>query len=145
MRDEKGRGNKFLARYEGPFEIIKKISAVAYHLRMPASYGMHPVLNIKHLERYQESPSEFGDHPQLKENRLHFDALPEYEVDKIVAKCMHKGRNRRKILIYRVHYTNYGPEGDSWETKQNLKNAPKVLEDWEKLKALLKKKSKATK
>ena len=63
LRDEKGRGNKFLTRYEGPFEIMKKISAVAYCLCMPALYGMHPVLNIEHLERYQESPSEFRDHP----------------------------------------------------------------------------------
>lgn len=58
LKDEKGRGNKLLARYKGPFEIIKKISAVAYC--MPASYWMHPVLNIEHLEKYQESPSEFG-------------------------------------------------------------------------------------
>lgn len=37
LRDEKGRGEKFLAKYEGPFEIMKKVSAVAYRLRMPAS------------------------------------------------------------------------------------------------------------
>lgn len=30
LRDEKGRGDTFLARYEGPFEITKKVSAVAY-------------------------------------------------------------------------------------------------------------------
>ena len=41
LRDEKGRGDKLLARYEGPFEIMKKISAVAYRLRMP---GSHPWL-----------------------------------------------------------------------------------------------------
>ena len=93
LRDEKGRGDKLLARYEGPFEIMKKISVVAYRLRMPGSYGMHPVLNIEHLERYQESPSEFGNQPQLKTNRLSFDALPEYEVDKIVAEHTRKGRN----------------------------------------------------
>ena len=52
LRDEKGRGNKLLARYQGHFEIMKKISAVAYRLRMPASYGMHPVLNIQQLEKY---------------------------------------------------------------------------------------------
>ena len=82
FRDEKGRGDKLLTRYEGPFEIMKKVSAVAYRLCMPGSYGMHPVINIEHLEKYQESPSKFGDCPQLKTNRLSFDALPEYEVDK---------------------------------------------------------------
>ena len=63
LRDKKGRGDKLLARYEGPFEIMEKISAVAYRLRMPASYGMHPVLNIEHLEKYQEPPKEFGERP----------------------------------------------------------------------------------
>ena len=55
LGDERGRGDKLLAKYNGPFEISKKISAVAYRLRMPGSYGMHPVLNIEHLEKYQES------------------------------------------------------------------------------------------
>ena len=75
-------------------------------------------------------------------NRLDFDALPEYEVEKIVAKRMRKGRNGRKILIYRLRYTGYGPDSDTWETKQNLKNAPEILQDWEKLKAHQKRKSK---
>ena len=43
-------------RYDGPFEIIKKISLVSYRLRMPASYRIHSVLNIVHLERYRVFP-----------------------------------------------------------------------------------------
>lgn len=78
-------------------------------------------------------------------NRPNFDALPEYEVDKIVAERTRKGRNRRRIPIYHMRYTNYGPEGDTWETRQNLKNAPEVLYEWEKVKALQKKKSKMVK
>ena len=124
---------------------MKKVSAVAYRLRMPGSYGMHPVLNIEHLEKYQESPVEFGERPTLKTNRLDFDALPEYEVDRIVAERTRKGRNGRRIPIYRLRYTNYGPEGDTWETKQNLKNAPEVLHEWEKFKALQKQKLKSMK
>ena len=142
LRDEKGRGEKLLAKYDGPFEILKKVSAVAYRLRMPASYGMHPVLNIQHLEKYQESPSEFGERLQLKMNRENFDALPEYEVDRIVAERTKKGRNGRRIAIYRVRYTNYGPESDTWETRRNLKNALEILEEWEKFKTLQKKTSK---
>ena len=102
LKEEKGRGDKLLTRYKGPFEIIQKISAITYCLRMPASYGMHPVLNIEHLEKYQESPSEFGERPKLTPKRLSFNELPEYEVDQIVAERTRKGRNRRKIPIYRV-------------------------------------------
>ena len=56
LRSEKGRGKKLSMRYDGPFEIIKKISPVSYRLQMPASYGIHPVLNIAHLEKYCVPP-----------------------------------------------------------------------------------------
>ena len=64
---------------------MKKLSPVSYRLKMPASYGIHPVLNIDHLEKYQASPTEFGVWPQKSLNHEDFDELPEYEVDKIVA------------------------------------------------------------
>ena len=77
LRAEKGRGRKLLMKYDGPFEIIKKISPISYRLRMPASYGIHPVLNIAHLEKYQTSPPEFGEQPQKSLNREDFDDLLE--------------------------------------------------------------------
>jgi len=52
-------------KYNGPFGIMKKISAVSYRLKMPASYGIHLVLNIAHLEKYQTSPPEFNTIPDL--------------------------------------------------------------------------------
>jgi hypothetical protein len=63
LRKEKGRGKKLLIKYDGPFEVNRKLSPVTYQLRMPASYGIHPVLNIAHLEAYSQSPKEFGERP----------------------------------------------------------------------------------
>ena len=37
LRTEKRRGRKSLMKYDGPFEIIKKICPISYRLRMPAS------------------------------------------------------------------------------------------------------------
>ena len=48
-------------KYDGPFEIIQKLSAVSYRLQMPESYRIHPILDIEHLEKYQPSPAEFGN------------------------------------------------------------------------------------
>lgn len=92
LRTEKGRGNKLLMKYDGPFEIIQKLSPVSYRLRMPASYGIHPVLNIAHLEKYKESPEEFGPRPRKNLNRDDFDVEPEYDVDEIVGESWRKGR-----------------------------------------------------
>ena len=61
LRNETGRGKKLLMKYDGPFEVIQKLSAVSYRLRMPESYGIHPILNIAHLEKYQPSPAKFGN------------------------------------------------------------------------------------
>jgi hypothetical protein len=117
-------------KYDGPFEIMKKISAVSYRLKMPASYGIHPVLNIAHLEKYQSSPPEFGDRPQKSLNREDFDELPEYEVDKIIAERRKKGRNGRRVLQYLTRFKEYSEEYDEWLTGNQLKNAPEALELW---------------
>jgi len=107
LKSKKGQGKKLLMKSDGPFEVIKKISPVSYHLRMPASYRIHPALNIAHLEKYQTSPPEFGVWPQRSLNRKDFDELPEYEVDKIVAKQRKKGQNGKRILQYLTCFKGY--------------------------------------
>ena len=52
---------------------------------MPESYGIHPMLNIAHLEKYQPSPAEFGNRPTKSLNRANFNELPEYKVEMIIA------------------------------------------------------------
>ena len=100
FRDEKGQGDKLLTKYKGPFEIIQKLSSVSYRLCMPASFGMHPVLNIEHLEKYQESPEEFGERSKIRMKWMDFEELPEYQVECIVAESWRKGRNSKHIPIY---------------------------------------------
>ena len=48
-------------KYDRPFEIIQKLSAISYQLQMPESYRIHPVLNIVCLEKYQPSPAKFSN------------------------------------------------------------------------------------
>jgi len=80
-------------KYDGPFEVIWKLSGVSYQLQMPESYGIHPTLNIMHLEKYQLSPVKFSNQPTKSFNWADFDKLPEYEVEKIIAEHHKKGRN----------------------------------------------------
>ena len=91
LRSKTSQEKKLLMRYNKPFEIVKNVSHVSYRLRMPAFYGIHPVLNIMHLEKYNASPLEFSTLPQKSLNREDFNTLPEYEVEKIVAECWKKG------------------------------------------------------
>ena len=132
LKSKKGQGKKLLMKYDGPFKIMKKLSPVSYRLRMPASYGIHPVLNIAHLEKYQASPTEFGVWPQESLNREDFNELPEYEVDKIVAERRKKGRNGKQILQYLTCFKGYSEEFDEWLMENQLKNALEPLKNWKK-------------
>src|SRR6202050_4005013 len=66
---------------------------------MPSSYGIHPILNIAHLEKYQSTPTEFGERPVKNLNREDFNNLPEYEVERIITEWKKKGRNGRWIIV----------------------------------------------
>lgn len=122
-------GKKLNQRYDGPFEIMEKISPVAYRLRLPSSYGMHNVLNITHLERYQLSPTELGPRTDRDKQRQGKAAI-EWEIDGIIAETRRK-RGQRRVPYYRVRYAGFGPEHDEWIPRSWLRNAPSILRDWD--------------
>jgi len=130
LRNEKGRGRKLLMKYDGPFEVIQKLSPVSYRLRMPASYGIHPIINIAHLEKYQPSPTEFGNRPTKNLNREDFEALPEYKVDKIITERRKRSKNGRRIIQYLTRFKGYTADSNKWLTLSQLKNTPDILEQW---------------
>ena len=117
-------------KYEGPFEIIRKLSPVSYQVRLPASYGMHPILNIAHLEKYEESPREFGDRPKKSLEREDFDLLEEFEVDRIIDESTKKGRNGKRVPIFKTRFVGYDPDDTEWLTKTQLRNAPEKMAAW---------------
>jgi hypothetical protein len=128
LGSEKGAGQKLLKRYDGPFEIMDKLSAITYRLRLPGSYRIHPIINIAHLEPYHQSPPKFGFRKTIPFQRAQASDR-EWEVDSIVAEKTRKVGNR-KVPLYRVRYSGFGPEDDEWIPKSYLKNAPGVLRDW---------------
>jgi hypothetical protein len=130
LRSEKGRGRKLLMKYDGPSEVIQKLCPVSYWLWMPASYGIHPIINIAHLERYQPSPAKFGNWPTKNLNCEDFEALPECEVNKIFTEWRKRSKNCWKIIQYLTQFKGYTPDSDKWLTSSQLKNVPEILEQW---------------
>ena len=61
-----GKGVKLTRRFEGPFEVINKLSNITYQLRIPHKYDIHPVLSIAHLEKYTPSSNKFGERNSLE-------------------------------------------------------------------------------
>lgn len=99
---------------------------------MPASYGMHPVVNITHLEPYLESLDEFGVRPRKNLTREDFDQLPEFEVERIIDEKFSQTRKGKRQRLFLTQFVGYGPKYDEWLSKSHLKNTPEVLRDWEK-------------
>jgi hypothetical protein len=116
-------------RYDGPFEVMQKISDVAYRIRLPASYGIHPVINIAHLESYNRDESN-ENHPKRHLNRKDFIENPEFEVKQILGEKWIK-RGKRRVKKYKVRFVSYGPEWVEWLSRQALTNAPDILKEWE--------------
>ena len=129
---KQGVAGNYSWKYDGPFEIIQKLSAVSYRLWMPESYGIHPMLNIAHLEKYQPSPVEFGNWPTKSLNHADFDKLPEYEVEMIITDWRKKGRKGRYVVEYLTRFKGYNADSDEWLNSRQLRNAPKIVEVWHK-------------
>ena len=131
LRADARKGKKLTMRYEGPFEILQKMGPNTYRLRMPASYGIHPVLNLVHLEPYTPSDPALGSRPFKETSREDFNALPEFEVDSIIVERWRRARNGRRIQELLTKFTSYDSTYDEWLTRKQLKNAPDRLREWD--------------
>jgi hypothetical protein len=118
-------------KFDGPFEILEKISPVTYRLRLPEAYRMHPVLNIAHLERYVSSEAEFGERPIRHLNRLDFLEQPEFEVEAVLDSKWRRVRNGRRIELLLTKFVGYDHSFNEWLTRRQLRNAPEILRRWD--------------
>ena len=123
-------------RFDGPFEVLQKLGPSTYRLRMPASYGLHPVLNIAHLKRYTSSDPIFGSRPVKNLRRADFTALPEYEVECVVKERWRKARNGRRVQQLLTRFVGYDASYDEWLSRSQLRNAPDILRDWDSRKSI---------
>jgi hypothetical protein len=117
--EKKGFGKKLMPQYLGPFEVLEVVSPTAYRIRLPDAYGMHNVINVEHLKPYHGTTA--SNRPYIPNPRNMVPSSKEYDV----AEEWRKGR-----LYYRVHWTGYNIENDTWQMAYNLWNVPEILQQW---------------
>ena len=115
-------------RCTGPFEILRQINPVAYELRLPPSWRIHPVF---HVSLIHPATIDKSLHPVIVDDTLRpppdlIDDQEEYEVESILD---HKhGKCRRQYL---VKWKGYPLSEVSWQSKSDLKHARDILLDYE--------------
>jgi RNase H-like domain found in reverse transcriptase/Reverse transcriptase (RNA-dependent DNA polymerase)/Integrase zinc binding domain/Chromo (CHRromatin Organisation MOdifier) domain/Retroviral aspartyl protease len=128
------RAPKLAPRHYGPFQIIRKVGQVAYELKLPDLWKIHPVFHVSKLKTNSEGNEEFPDRecevtrppPQLQEE----SSTQEYEVDRIIG-VRTKGREK-KAKEYLVLWKGYPEWERTWEPEKNLQNAKEAISDFER-------------
>jgi hypothetical protein len=126
LKDYQRTGRALQPRYEGPFEIIEKLSDVTFKLKLPTKFrAIHPVFHASKLEKYTKAKYPGQDYPRPEPVLV--KGQQEYEVEKIL-----DHRKRGRTTQYLVRWKGYGRDDDTWEPADNLKNAKEKIKEYEK-------------
>jgi len=115
---------KLTERYVGPYVIEEVVSSNVVKLRLPSSMRIHLVVNISQIVRYKEQMME-----QKKEEGkpIEVEGVEEWEVEKILNK-----KTMRGVVRYLIWWKGFTAEGDTWERRENLKNAEELIKEFER-------------
>ena len=114
---------KLTERYVGPYAIEKVVSSNAVKLRLPSLMRIHLVVNVSQIVRYKEQVK-----GQKKEEGkpIKVEGVEEWEVEKILNK-----KKIRGVVKYLIQWKGFTAEGNTWERRENLKNAEELIEEFE--------------
>ena len=115
---------KLMERYVGPYMIEEVVSSNAVKLRLPSSMRIHLVVNVSRIVRYKKQMKE---QKKEKGKRIEVEEVEEWEVEKILNK-----KKIRGVEKYLIRWKGFTVEGDTWERKENLKNAKELIEEFER-------------
>ncbi|XP_073105624.1 uncharacterized protein [Elaeis guineensis] len=108
-------------KYDGPFEIVKKVGAVAYRLQLPARLKIHPTFHVSFLKPfYQDGGEGVPSRRQMK--RAPPTIRTEYtrEVEKILD-CRVLGQSKKNRRVeYLVKWSGVPGNETSWEKETSL-------------------------
>jgi hypothetical protein len=108
----------------GPYEILEKVGASAYKLKVPGNGRRYPVYNEGLLSPYAEPP------PHRRDPRpppAIISGQEEWEVEEIL-----KSRKRGKGHQYLIKWKGFPHSGNTWEPTSNITHAKKLLNEFNK-------------
>ena len=122
MKDK--RSEKLMERFVGPYKVKTIILVNAVELQLPPTVHIHPVVNVSKLQMYK---LQVEGQKATKPAPVVVEGEKEYEVEKILNKKKIWGRDK-----FLVCWKGYTAEADTWEDRGNLKNAERLVEEFER-------------
>src|SRR6266545_7289786 len=115
---------KINPKWYRPFWIIKEISPVVYHLKLPRTWRIHDVFHASLLSPYHETaqhrPNFFRPPPDL------INGEEEYEVEQIRG---HRRHGRSRGLQYLIKWKGYPESDNTWEPAHQV-HAPDLVKTY---------------
>ena len=112
-----GKKSKLSPRFIGPYEVIKKVGPVAYHLALPQELEkIHNVFHVSMLRRYRSDPSHVVSSETIE---LIPDLTYEEEPVEILAREVKELRNK-KIPLVKVLWRNHKTEEATRESEETM-------------------------
>ncbi|CAH9134354.1 unnamed protein product [Cuscuta epithymum] len=117
---------KLNPRYIGPFEILERIGAVAYRIKLtPELEKIHDVFHVSMLKKYIRDPSHILEKPPVE---IREDLQYAVEPVKIVGQQVKKLRNK-EIPMVKVLWRSARVEEETWETEVSMREQYPFLFD----------------
>jgi hypothetical protein len=103
---------------------MEVVSPMAYRLRLPKTYQIHPIFYRAYLKPYHPSPAKFNDNRTKKPfQRKHFETQPEFKVKQTIDEKITCGLRGKWVHKCRVRWTGYDETFDEWLTGTQLNTA----------------------
>jgi len=115
---------KFTEHFVGPYKVKAIVSSNAVELELPSTIRIHPVVNVSRIQRYKSQVE--GQRKETPQSMV-IEGEEEWKVEKIVNKRKVRGRDK-----YLVRWKGCTAEEDTWENRENLKNAMELVEEFER-------------
>jgi len=118
------RTEKLTERFVGPYKVKSIVLTNAIELELPSTVKIHPVVNVSRVQRYTSQVE--GQKKEMPQPMI-IKGEEEWEVEKIMNKRRVRGKDK-----YLVQWKGCTAEEDTWESRENLKNASDLVEEFEK-------------
>ena len=115
---------KLTEKFIGLYMVKKIVSENVVELELLASLRIHPVVNVRRIVKYRE---QVKGQKKIPPPSVEVASEKEYEVEEILDR-----QERREKTKYLVKWKEYMVEENTWKGLENLKNAMKKVETFEK-------------